>query len=43
MNLFIDTSAFFALLDQDDDNHRRTAGAWGKILENGLRLIRSLL
>jgi predicted nucleic acid-binding protein len=41
MNLFIDTSAFFALLDQDDDNHRRAAGAWGKILENGLRLITS--
>jgi predicted nucleic acid-binding protein len=33
MNLFIDTSAFYALLDQDDGNHHRAAAAWRKILQ----------
>lgn len=41
MNLFIDTSAFYALLDRDDDHHQRAAGAWGKIIETGARLITS--
>jgi uncharacterized protein len=41
MNLFIDTSAFFALLDQDDDNHQRAADAWRKILEHTTRLFTS--
>jgi uncharacterized protein len=40
MNVFIDTSAFFALLDQDE-NHRVAAGAWKKILESTPRLITS--
>jgi uncharacterized protein len=41
MNVFLDTSALFALLDQDDDNHQRAAGVWRKILEEGARLITS--
>jgi uncharacterized protein len=41
MNVFIDTSAFFALLDRDDENHQRAAAAWRKIIENGSRLITS--
>lgn len=41
MNVFLDTSALFALLDQGDDNHQRAARAWVKILENSARLITS--
>ena len=41
MNLFLDTSALFALLDQDDDNHERAARAWKQLIENGARLITS--
>ena len=41
MNLFIDTSAFFALLDRDDGNHQRAAMAWAKILHVEGRLITS--
>jgi predicted nucleic acid-binding protein len=41
MNVFIDTSAFFALLDRDDENHPLAAGAWKKILESAPRLITS--
>jgi predicted nucleic acid-binding protein len=36
MNLFIDTSAFFALLDRDDGNHQRAAVAWATILNQWL-------
>ena len=32
MNFFVDTSAFYALLDADDENHRKAAGAWRKIV-----------
>jgi predicted nucleic acid-binding protein len=32
MKIFIDTSAFYALLDRDDDNHEDAKGAWTKIL-----------
>jgi predicted nucleic acid-binding protein len=41
MNLFIDTSAFFALLDRDDGNHRRAAMAWAKTIQAEGRLITS--
>ena len=38
MTIFIDTSAFYALLDRDDDNQETAKGAWIKILnaENAL-------
>ncbi|MBK7551773.1 MAG: PIN domain-containing protein [Syntrophaceae bacterium] len=35
MRVFIDTSAFYALLDRDDDNHARARNAWTDILEAG--------
>lgn len=38
MTIFIDTSAFYALLDRDDNNQEAAKGAWIKILnaENAL-------
>jgi len=38
MNIFIDTSAFFALLDGDDAHHKKAKGVWGEVLkpENNL-------
>jgi uncharacterized protein len=32
MRIFIDTSAFYALLDRDDDNHVEAGRAWKDIL-----------
>ena len=34
MNVFVDTSAFFALLDRDDQNHVRAKEAWIKLLDS---------
>jgi predicted nucleic acid-binding protein len=38
MNIFIDTSAFFALLDGDDAHHKKSKEAWVRVLkpENNL-------
>lgn len=33
MRIYIDTSAFYALLDRDDRNHRHAKRIWGGILE----------
>lgn len=41
MRIFVDTSAFFALLDGDDGNHRRAKAAWGELLEPGNVLVTS--
>jgi len=32
MSLFVDTSAFYALLDADDEHHRKAAGAWQELI-----------
>ena len=32
MRVFVDTSAFFALLDRDDANHKKAKEIWNKVL-----------
>lgn len=39
MNIFIDTSAFLAVLDKDDANHANAAPFWEKIISGGDRLL----
>ena len=34
MRIFVDTSAFFALLDRDDANHKKAKGAWNNVLNS---------
>ncbi len=41
MKIFVDTSAFYALLDEDDQNHLRAKTAWTDILSNENTLITS--
>jgi predicted nucleic acid-binding protein len=33
MTVFVDTSAFYALLDGDDSNHAAAAREWGRVLK----------
>ena len=33
MRIFIDTSAFYALLDRDDKNHQKGKKAWREMIE----------
>ena len=35
MRIFVDTSAFYALLDRDDDNHAKARDAWTELLGSG--------
>ena len=41
MTCFIDTSAFFALLDSDDANHDPAMGLWGNLLSENTALVSS--
>lgn len=35
MRIFVDTSAFYALLDRGDENHGAAKGAWTQMLDTG--------
>lgn len=35
MTIFVDTSALYALLDRDDQMHRRAAETWERLLRDG--------
>ena len=39
MAIFADTSAFYALLDGDDENHARSAGVWPKIMASDEKVV----
>jgi predicted nucleic acid-binding protein len=39
--MFIDTSAFYALLDRTDEYHLRAKGEWNRILDEGFTLVAS--
>ncbi len=41
MIVFVDTSAFYAGLDQDDINHKRAKNAWTDLLAGDARLLTS--
>jgi len=41
MRMFIDTSAFYALVDRDDENYQKGKTAWTEILEAGHTLVTS--
>ena len=41
MTVFVDTSALYAVLDQDDESHRSASGAWRKLLEEPTDLLTS--
>jgi len=39
--IFVDTSAFYALLDRDDRNHQKAKKKWAEILEATPALVTS--
>lgn len=41
MSVFVDTSAFFAVLDAGDANHKAAVGRWSGILDSSERLVTS--
>ncbi len=40
-NIFVDTSAFLAILDADDDFHAEAKRAWGEVLSSDSSLVTS--
>ena len=41
MRIFIDTSAFYAVLDQDDENHPAATEVWRRLLQDDSALLTS--
>jgi len=41
MRIFVDTSAFYDLLDRDDRNHQKGKKSWREILEGDSTLVTS--
>ena len=41
MRVFIDTSAFYAVLDRDDENHSAAAQSWRQLLQDDSPLLTS--
>lgn len=41
MNIFVDTSAFYALLDRDDAQHKKAKQAWAELLKPETNLVTS--
>lgn len=41
MTVFIDTSAFYAVLDKDDANHKKAAALWQRLVNRGDLLLTS--
>jgi uncharacterized protein len=41
VSVFVDTSAFYAVLDRDDAEHETAAARWKKLLEEERRLVTS--
>ncbi len=41
MSVFVDTSAFYAVLDRDDANHQKAAIAWASIVGQNRALVTS--
>jgi len=39
MIVFVDTSAFYAVLDRDDSNHPKAKKAWSELLREGAALL----
>ncbi len=41
MRTFVDTSAFYAILDRDDANHQKAKGVWSELLQDENILVTS--
>lgn len=39
MSVFVDTSAFLALLEPEDENHSMASQIWERLLRDGVKLI----